>query len=998
MTLAHAPKDAIPVDDVAAGEMLAAGPASNKTKGTHAYHRTRPMRKAHQPFSGPAYKAAPTPAGPLARLHGRGRWSAQRAPISYALSTETLTFLFTDIEALLGRLGERTYAEVLAEHHRVIRAGLATHDGKEVGTQGDGFFAVFSSPQACATAVVEMQRALEARQWAGQEHVRVRMGVHAGEASETAAGLVGLDVHRAARVAAVGHGGQILFSEAVTALVRDRLPAGVSLRDLGLHRLKDLGHPQHIFQVQAEGLTPDFPPLRSLDNPALANNLPVQLASFIGRDRELSELRRLVRSSRLVTLAGAGGSGKTRLALQVAAELLDGSGDGVWVVELAPVSNEDAVPETIAHALGITNQSARPALETLVDALLPQRLLIILDNCEHLIGSCAKVADTILRRCPGARLIATSREPLGIGGETIYRVPSMSLPTCGEDRAPRLDCSDAAALFVERARTQGVELVADKETADLVASTCRRLDGMPLAIELAVARLRSLSLRDLHDLLDQRFRLLTGGSRSAMERQQTLRATVDWSYSLLNSAERSLLRRLSVFSDGFDLQAAGAVCAFGEIEAFEVTDILGSLVDKSLVATEATDGSLRYRLLETIRQFAAERLVETGTDEAAAVAAAHCEHFIALAERAARDGAGAGQGWWFARLRADNSNLRRAIEHAAADPTKTAVVLRFAVALEFYWWATSRRQEAFALLGPVLDRPEALAVPDVLCGALVTGSLMARFVDVKKSELLAERAVDVARKLGDEPSSIRALGMMSAACAFGGDYERGLPFGLEAVERARALGDDFLLARSINGYSLCVYHVHPSRTEELYAEAIVCIERSGNLYYTAVVRNNAGCGALAAGDVAAAGAHFEASVRAMQAVGVTFHHALEGLGWVRREEGDRDSARTLFEEALRMSRRAGDIPLAAAACLGLACLAGDVGDWRRASLLHGVAQSMSGTTGEPFDAAEGAYSKDSTQRARAQLGDDEFNRGFSKGRHLRVEEAVDIALGRTEPA
>jgi tetratricopeptide (TPR) repeat protein len=225
-----------------------------------------------------------------------------------------------------------------------------------------------------------------------------------------------------------------------------------------------------------------------------------------------------------------------------------------------------------------------------------------------------------------------------------------------------------------------------------------------------------------------------------------------------------------------------------------------------------------------------------------------------------------------------------------------------------------------------------------------------------------------------------------------------LPFGLEAVERARALGDDFLLARSINGYSLCVYHVHPSRTEELYAEAIVCIERSGNLYYTAVVRNNAGCGALAAGDVAAAGAHFEASVRAMQAVGVTFHHALEGLGWVRREEGDRDSARTLFEEALRMSRRAGDIPLAAAACLGLACLAGDVGDWRRASLLHGVAQSMSGTTGEPFDAAEGAYSKDSTQRARAQLGDDEFNRGFSKGRHLRVEEAVDIALGRTEPA
>jgi predicted ATPase/class 3 adenylate cyclase len=916
-------------------------------------------------------------------------------------STETLTFLFTDIEgstALLRRLGESTYAEVLADQRQVIRAGLATHDGKEVDTQGDGFFAVFSSARACAAAVVEMQRAFEAHQWPAQEHVRVRMGVHVGEASETATGLVGLDVHCAARVAAVGHGGQILFSEALTALVRDRLPAGVSLRDLGLHRLKDLGHPQHIFQVQAGGLTPDFPPLRSLDNPALANNLPVQLARFIGRDCELSEIRRLVQSSRLVTLTGAGGSGKTRLALQVAAELLDGSGDGVWLVELAPVPSGDSVPETIAHALGITNQSARPALDTLVDALLHQRLLIILDNCEHLIGSCAKVADTILRRCPGAHLIATSREPLGIGGETIYRVPSMSLPAPGEDRAPGLRGSDAAALFVERARTQGVGLAADKETADLVASTCRRLDGMPLAIELAAARLRSLSLRDLHDLLDQRFRLLTGGSRSAMERQQTLRATVDWSYSLLNGAERSLLRRLSVFSDGFDLRAAGAVCAFGDIEAFEVTDILGSLVDKSLVVTEATDGSLRYRLLETIRQFAAERLVETGPDEAAAVAAAHCEHFLALAERAARDGAGADQGWWFARLRADHSNLRRAIEHAAADPAKTAVVLRFAVALEFYWWATSRRQEAFALLRPVLDRPEALAVPDVLCGALVTGALMARFVDVKKSELLAERAVEVARELGDEPLFVRALGMMGSACAFGGDYERGLRFGLEAVERARVLGDDLLLARSINGYVLCLYHLDPSRTEELYAEAIVCLERTGNLYYTEVVQNNAGCGALAAGDVAGARAHFEASLSAMQALGLSFHHAFDGLGWVRRQEGDRDGAGTLFEEALRMSRKAGDTPCAASACLGLACVAGDIGDWQRASVLHGVAQSMLDTTGEPWDAAEGTYSKDSTERARVQLGDDEFNRGFSKGRHLRVEEAVDLALGRTEPA
>ncbi len=524
--------------------------------------------------------------------------------------------LFTDIEgstALLQRIGDDVYSALLADHHEIIRSGLAAYAGREVGTAGDGVFAVFSSPRACVAAVVEIQRSLASKEWPAQAEVRVRMGVHVGEASETdVVGFSGLEVHRAARVAAVAHGGQVVLSAAATALVHDALPAGVMLRDLGLHRLKDLGRPEHIFQLQVDGLRADFPPLRSLDNPALPNNLPTQLSAFIGREHELSELRRLVESSRLVTLTGPGGSGKTRLALQVAAELLDGSGDGVWLVELAPVSDEGAVPQAVAQALGVTGQVARAALETLIDALAPQRILIVLDNCEHLIGACAKLADAVLRRCPGAHLVTTSREPLGIGGETIYRVPSLSLPPTADNGRATMRGSDAVALFVERARSQGVGLAADKETSDLIVSTCRRLDGMPLAIELAAARLRSLSLRDLHRLLDQRFRLLTGGSRSALERQQTLRATVDWSYSLLNDPERSLLRRLSVFSDGFDLDAAGAVCAFGEIQEFDVTGLLGSLVDKSLVVAEPFGGGSRYRLLETIRQFAAERFVEAG--------------------------------------------------------------------------------------------------------------------------------------------------------------------------------------------------------------------------------------------------------------------------------------------------------------------------------------------------------------------------------------------------
>jgi predicted ATPase len=493
-----------------------------------------------------------------------------------------------------------------------------------VDTQGDGLFAVFSSPSACLAAVMDMQKALEAHAWAGQEHVRVRMGINTGEASKTATGLVGLDVHRAARVAAVGYGGQALLSETAAALVRDSLPADAALKDLGVHRLKDLGRPEHIFQLQAPGLKAEFPPLRSLGNQALPNNLPAQLSTFIGRARELDEVRTLVESSRMVTLTGSGGCGKTRRSLQVAAEMLDGTGDGVWLVELAATSDPDAVPSAIAGALGIAPQGGRAALEVLLDALAPQDILIVLDNCEHLIDAGAKTADALLRRCPRVHLVAASREPLGIAGETICRVPSLSLPAFGGSVAP--ESSDAVALFVDRARAQGAGLTVNEATLPVIVSVCRRLDGLPLAIELAAARLRSLSLDGLHDRLDQRFRLLTSGSRTALARQQTLRATVDWSHSLLNGAEQMLLRRLSVFAETFDLDAAEAVCGFGDIEVFDVAGRLGALVDKSLVVAEPAGGALRYRLLETIRQFASERLAEAGEDEAAAVAAAHGRH------------------------------------------------------------------------------------------------------------------------------------------------------------------------------------------------------------------------------------------------------------------------------------------------------------------------------------------------------------------------------------
>ncbi len=428
----------------------------------------------------------------------------------------------------------------------------------------------------------------------------------------------------------------------------------------------------------------------------------------------------------------------------MAAGLLDGSGEGVWLVELAAVLDEDAVAPRISETLRLAAQPGRLALETLLDALTPQDVLIVLDNCEHLIGACAKTADAIMRRCPRVRLLATSREPLGISGETIYRVPSLSLPAPDDSGCSAAGPSDAVALFADRATAQGVNLPLDEETAAVVVSVSRRLDGMPLAIELAAARLRSLSLSELYERLDQRFRLLTGGSRTALERQQTLLATVEWSYSLLTAAEQLLLRRLSVFAGSFDLAAAEGVCGFGDIEVFEVAGLVGSLVDKSLVVAEPAFTAFRYRLLETIRLYAAERLAQAG----GAVAAAHCAHFLSVAEAAAAHLTGPDQGSWLARLHADQANLRRAAAHAASRPDGTALVLRLGVALDRYWRARSREQEALELLVPVLQRPDARADPALFGAALVTAASAAQFIDFPAARQFAEQAVEVARRLG----------------------------------------------------------------------------------------------------------------------------------------------------------------------------------------------------------------------------------------------------------
>ncbi len=432
-----------------------------------------------------------------------------------SLPTGTVTFLFTDIEgstALLQRLGDHRYAEALEEHRRLLRAAFEEGNGREIDTQGDAFLVAFSRARDAVATAVAAQRSLMKHTWPDGASLQVRMGLHTGEPISNTDRYVGLDVHRAARICSAGHGGQILLSRAVSDLVRRDLPAGVSLRDLGSHRLKDLHEPEHLVQVVQSDLPADFPPLKSLD--VHPNNLPRQLTSFIGREREIAEVKRLLSIAYIVTLTGTGGAGKTRLALQVAAELLDNYPDGTRFVELAPLSDPALVPKAVASALDVPEQPGRELRETLLGYLRPKHLLLLLDNCEHVLSACQDLADRLLRVCPNLRILATSQEALGVEGESTYPVPSLQLPDLR--RLPpleRLAEYGAVRLFAERAALSQPTFSLTTSNAPTVAQICYQLDSIPLAIELAAARVKVLSVDQIAARLDDRFRLLMVGTR-----------------------------------------------------------------------------------------------------------------------------------------------------------------------------------------------------------------------------------------------------------------------------------------------------------------------------------------------------------------------------------------------------------------------------------------------------------------------------------------------------
>ncbi len=755
------------------------------------------------------------------------------------LPTGTVTLLFSDIEGSTRLWGQAPDAMALAlrRHDELLRLAIEGSGGYVFKTVGDAFCAAFPSAKEAVQAAGQAQSAVAAEPWPKEAVLRVRMALHTGECEERDGDYFGQAVNRVARLQAVAHGGQVVLSRATTEMVRDYLPPGVGLRDLGTHRLKDLGRPEEVYQLEIQGLDGEFPPLRSLDNPDLRHNLPEMVSSFVGRDDEVAALRQMVDESRLVTLTGAGGVGKTRLALQVAAEMLDGSGDGVWLVELASVRDPEAVLAAVASALGIKEQAGRSIHESLLSALADQNVLVVLDNCEHLIGSCAKLAETVVRSCPKVHLLVTSRETLGIDGERVFRVPSLTVPAEGAEELSDLATSGAATLFVERARTLATGFILNDEAAPVVGAICRRLDGMPLAIELAAARLRSMSLSQLNDRLDQRFRLLTGGSRTALPRQQTLRAMVDWSYDLLNGFEQAVLRRMSVFVGGFELEAAEFVCGFGDIEDFDVSGLLGSLVDKSLVVADTSATTARYRLLETIRQYAAEKLLEMD-EEAAGAHEAHATYYVDYVQVVAPHLTGRSQESWLTRLEEEYPNLSAAVEHLVADANGATRALRLFGVPRRYWWCFPHRAEMMDLLDQAIELAPRETEPWARAAALVCKAYMLGQSDLTAQATCAQMAVEVAREAGNRELEAEALSLVCYNAYFRDALEEGLALGAEAVAIARQLEDLVVLGQALLAYAAVVYVDDTKGAEAIYREALSVVERSGDLFTASFLRNN----------------------------------------------------------------------------------------------------------------------------------------------------------------
>ena len=878
-----------------------------------------------------------------------------RTPASATQASSVTTFLFTDIEGST-RLWEahpdRMRAE-LARHDAILRDAVETHRGTVVKTTGDGMYAAFSDPIDAVNATLELQRAL-AQSRASDVPLHVRCGLHAGVVEHRDRDFFGTAVNRAQRIMTAAHGGQVLLSQVVADLVRTGLPGEITLHDLGPVRLRDIATPEHLYQLMHPELRRDFPVLRSLAT--IPTNLPQEVTSFVGRQRDVVDVLRMLRRTRLLTLHGVGGIGKTRLSLQVARAALEDFPDGTWFVDLAGSSDPSLVVQTLASVLGVKEPSDRPLFDAIAKRARECRMLIVLDNCEHLVQACAALARDLLQATTDVKIITSSREPLHIPGEVTYAVPTLPLPR--EDASAdvqKLGEYASVQLFVERASAVRSEFRLTGENVQSVAAICRRLDGIPLAIELAAARVRALSAEQILARLDRRFALLTSTDRTALPRQQTLRALINWSYELLSAPERTVLARLSVFAAGWTLEAAEAVAAGGEVDSSQVLELLSSLVDKSLVVHELDAD--RYRLLEIVQQFAHEALLGSGEEQH--TRDAHLTYYLALAQQARRELVGAQQRAWLERLDAERSNLLAA--HAWCDRAQDGAELglKLVTATRRYWMFSGLLALGHRVAAEALARTGAQARTRARCEALFDigqiGSWMGRYSQAKQH---LEESLAIARELSDKRRIAVVLQPLAQACLGLNDVAGAITHLTAALQLARELGEP----REIAGSMIALAQVHRIENqlpdaERLYADAL----RVGR-------------------DID------DAQVIALASI---------NLAMVAVTQGRNAAAATLLADALAIAKQSGMRSVGQSVLDVCAGLASACGDWDAAATFYGAAEEQARHTGLQRDPTDEAFLRPLVRQAQERCA--EFVSAVASGRALDYDAAlakVNDWLGR----
>src|SRR5215212_652433 len=906
----------------------------------------------------------------------------------------TVHLLFSDIGGstqLVQRLGEE-YVHVLEEHQRILREAFAKWNGYEVSTHGDSFFAVFSRATDVVCAAVEAQQALAREKWANGVRLQVRIGIHSGEPMLVNQDYVGVDVHRAARICAAAYPGQVLLSNETRVMVERQLPQTASLRELGKYRLKDLNEPEHLYQLVIAELASDFPPLKSLE--ITPNNLPLQLTSFIGREHEIDEIKTLLRKARLVTLTGAGGTGKTRLGLEVAKQTGEQFPDGIWLIDFVALREPNLILQAIATALGIREEPKRSLIQTLTDYLRSKKLLLLFDNCEHLIAASAQAADALLQTCPRLKILATSREALGVTGEHQYYVPTLTVPAPdSEVTIETLHQSEAVRVFLDRAVLVRPAFKLTKANAFSVAQICRRLDGIPLAIELAAARVKGLNTEQIGARLDDRFNLLNTGNRTALQRHQTLRATIDWSYNLLTEKERTLLCRLSVFAGGWTVESATEVCLIIQPEEQDVLNLLLNLSDKSLVIVEDQDGETRYRFLETIREYALEKLAESGEERL--VKNRYLDFFMQFAEEAERNYRGSKQLFWFSMMEQERVNFRAALDDVlhSNQPDMLLRLVGIAFWLWFFRGPWSEGQlwtEAALAQAPEL---RTRAKSKVLMGL---GLLQFAQSDHTSAHIHLEESLSIWKELDDKWWSAFVLGFL------------GLTIRAQDRDAARRFFEESLrLARETNEKWILAFSLWNIGENELYlknlAEAQRLLDQCLDINQTLGDRMLQNEALRALGEISEAKQEYRRAVELyLESLSIVQElHDITNIsvlyfnvGRALQLAGDDEKAANYFRNALLQSQQLGKKSGVLRALAGLGVVAAANGEAERAVYLLTASQALFTKSGSSFPPTPSGslWLTRHLESAHAQLGEEQFASVALQAQAMTLNQVVKYAL------